>query len=163
MRRARAEQLKRVIGSIEVAGGVYAIGATILGALFSPAPLRSQPLVSYLAMLVVGAVAASAGVGLLRGTSSGHRASLLVQVSQVPIVVTPLVHYSGFLLLRVVGALVGGAPTFSADIGGEWFAQVGSMENREPTAMVFGVNFLALAFCVVLLRERRMSGPPAEA
>ena len=137
--------LFRVIGMLEVAGGLYGFVAMLRRVL----PFSSHDSIVALLGLVLFGFVLAAGVQLLDGSDRGVRMSSWAQLVQVPLIALPVFSYG-----LHSGAFVNVFMTLQATprLGLDW--HVGSQGFRlavsGPAVPRLGVNILAILSWLVL-------------
>ena len=138
--------LFRLIGILEVAGGLYGLASTLHRLL----PMRSVPgALPLLIELAVYAFVLVAGVWLLEGGERGMRLSVWAQLLQLPLLATPMFSYAahcgGFVDVYAVLRL-------PVRLGLDW--RLGShgfvLALAGPAVSRVGINLLALLSWLVL-------------
>lgn len=138
--------LFRLIGILEVAGGLYGVAVTLHRLL--PLGSTQQSLVALIELAVFGFVLV-AGVLLLEGSESGVRMSRWAQLLQLPLLATPMFSYalhSGAFVN--VFATLQAAPRLGIDshFGSQGFV----LAFAGPAVSRLGLNLLALLSWLVL-------------
>jgi hypothetical protein len=137
--------LFRLIGILEIAGGLYGIAAMLRRVL----PFSShESVVALLGMALFGFVLA-AGVQLLDDSERGVRMSRWAQLLQVPLVALPVFSYA-----LHSGAFVSVFTTLQATprLGLDWYfgSQGFRLARSGPSVPRLGVNVLAIISWLVL-------------
>jgi len=145
----------RIVGAFEVLSGLYVAGTGLLGwrAVGSAGGLRGMFVEGL--FIAVGVLSVVAGVQLNRRARGGRTLSIVVLVAQLPVIATPTLYFSLFLLLRIVIGWSGGEPAFKLDAGGELFTRLGRSDAPFVGEHLVGVNLLALGLLLLLLRGAR--------
>ena len=147
----------RVIAVLEIIGGIFGVALiawVLVASRFHPHVIILAPV--YIAIDVMSFVA---GVKLWRGRPGGRTASIIIQIIQLPKIVSPaLVFMFSFGLDAFVHLLVG------ADFvhyGLEFrFLAVNQLGFYVPSAPVdFGVSITAWVFLVMLLKYKPGKAP----
>jgi len=138
--------LFRLIGILEVAGGLYGV-AVMLHRLL-PLGSTHDSIVALIGLLLFGFVLV-AGVLLLEGSESGVRLSRWAQLLQLPLIATPVFSYalhSGAFVN--VFATLQAAPRLGIDwhLGTQGFV----LAVAGPAVSRLGINLLALLSWLVL-------------
>jgi hypothetical protein len=141
------------VGVIEVLGGVYAVVASTLALIALMRHGGTGTAMPSLFFAAAGLISLVAGVRLFRHSPVGRRSSLILQAVQIPLVVTPLLHYSAFLLARLMIEWLNGSTQFTAEFGGEFFYRLEGGSEASPK-LQFGINILALLLFLLLWRAR---------
>ncbi len=132
--------LFRLIGILEVAGGLYGV-AVMLRRLLSLGSTQNS-VIALIGLALFGFVLA-AGVQLIDGSERGIRMSLWAQLLQVPLLATPVISYAFHS-----GAFVNVFATLHATprLGIDW--RLGSqgylLATAGPSVSRVGINLLAL-------------------
>jgi hypothetical protein len=138
--------LFRLIGILEVAGGLYGVAAMLRRLL--PLGSTHDSIVALIGLLLFGFVLV-AGVLLLEGSESGVRLSRWAQLLQLPLIATPVFSYalhSGAFVN--VFATLQAAPRLGIDwhLGTQGFV----LAVAGPAVSRLGINLLALLSWLVL-------------
>jgi hypothetical protein len=156
MNSSAARTVYKTIAVVEIAGGIYAVVGSIL-ALIATRTLRDDELLTGgVWLMVLGLVAIAAGIGLWRREYRGWRASIVLQLAQIPVVVLPQFHYSAYLLLRIAAGIVNGSLNVTAEAGAECFFRLG-VASVVTSSTVASVNVLAMACALLLWGARDQS------
>jgi hypothetical protein len=83
--------LIRAISVLEIVGGLAGIGLITWSVLSQPLDFRAFPV--FLFAVGVDCLSLAAGIALWRGTSFGQRASIAVQLIQIPKIVSPAIIF----------------------------------------------------------------------
>jgi hypothetical protein len=130
--------LFRLIGILEIAGGLYGVGAMLRRLL----PLGSHDSIVALIGLVLFGFVLAAGVQLVDGSDRGVQMSRWAQLLQLPLLATPIfsyaLHCGAYLNLETTAHLV--RPWLSWNFGSQGFA----LASTGPSVSRFGINLLAL-------------------
>ena len=138
--------LFRLIGILEVAGGLYGVAAMLRRLL----PLNSSHdgVIALIGLALFGFVLA-AGVQLIDGSERGIRMSLWAQLLQVPLIATPVFSYAlhSGAFVNVI-AILHSTPRLAIDwnLGSQGFA----LAVAGPAGSRLGINLLALLSWLVL-------------
>lgn len=136
----------RLIGILEVAGGLYGV-ATMLRHLL-PLGSTHDGVIALVGLALFGFVLA-AGVQLIDGSERGIRMSLWAQLLQVPLIATPMFSYAlhSGAFVNVV-AILHSTPRLAIDwkLGSQGFA----LAAAGPAVSRLGINLLALLSWLVL-------------
>ncbi|HEV7123789.1 MAG TPA: hypothetical protein VGN24_10280 [Rhodanobacter sp.] len=132
--------LFRLIGILEVAGGLYGVAAMLHHLL--PLGSTHDGVIALIGLALFGFVLA-AGVQLIDGSERGIRMSLWAQLLQIPLIATPVFSYalhSGAFVN--VSAILHGIPRLGIDwrLGSQGFV----LAAAGPAASRLGINLLAL-------------------
>lgn len=138
--------LFRLIGILEVAGGLYGVAAMLRRLL--PLGSTHDSVHALIGLALFGFVLA-AGVQLIDGSERGIRMSLWAQLLQIPLLATPIFSYalhSGAFIN--VFATLHAAPQLGIDwkLGSEGFV----LALAGPVVSRIGINLLALLSWLVL-------------
>jgi hypothetical protein len=138
--------LFRLIGILEVAGGLYGVAVMLRRLL--PLGSTHDSIVALIGLLLFGFVLV-AGVLLLEGSESGVRLSRWAQLLQLPLIATPVFSYalhSGAFVN--VFATLQAAPRLGIDwhLGTQGFV----LAVAGPAVSRLGINLLALLSWLVL-------------
>ena len=132
--------LFRLIGILEIAGGLYGVTAMLRRLL--PFGSTHDSLVAVIGLVLFGFVLV-AGVLLLEGSERGIRFSRWAQLLQVPLIATPMFSYA-----LHSGAFVNVFATLQAAprLGIDWnlATQGFSLKVGGPSVSRLGINLLAL-------------------
>ena len=130
--------LFRLIGILEIAGGLYGVGAMLRRLL----PLGSHDSIVALIGLALFGFVLAAGVQLVDGSDRGVQMSRWAQLLQLPLLATPIfsyaLHCGAYLNLETTAHLV--RPWLSWNFGSQGFA----LASTGPSVSRFGINLLAL-------------------
>lgn len=130
--------LFRLIGILEIAGGLYGVGAMLRRLL----PLGSHDSIVALIGLALFGFVLAAGVQLVDGSERGVQMSRWAQLLQLPLLATPIfsyaLHCGAYLNLETTAHLV--RPWLSWNFGSQGFA----LASTGPSVSRFGINLLAL-------------------
>ena len=138
--------LFRLIGILEVAGGLYGVAAMLRHLL----PLNSthDGVIALIGLALFGFVLA-AGVQLIDGSERGIRMSRWAQLLQVPLIATPVFSYAlhSGAFVNVL-AILHATPRLDIDwrLGSQGFA----LAAAGPAVSRLGINLLALLSWLVL-------------
>ncbi len=136
--------LFRLIGILEIAGGLYGVGAMLRHLL----PLGSHDSIVALIGLALFGFVLAAGVQLVDGSERGVRMSSWAQLLQIPLLATPIfsyaLHCGAYFNLETTAHLV--RPWLSWNFGTQGFA----LASTGPSVSRFGINLLALLSWLVL-------------
>jgi hypothetical protein len=132
--------LFRLIGILEIAGGLYGVAAMLRRLL--PLGSTHDGLIALIGLALFGFVLA-AGVQLIDGSERGIRMSLWAQLLQIPLIATPVFSYalhSGAFVN--VYAILHSTPRLEIDwrLGSQGFV----LAAAGPAASRLGINLLAL-------------------
>lgn len=132
--------LFRLIGILEIAGGLYGVAAMLRRLL--PLGSTHDGLIALIGLALFGFVLA-AGVQLIDGSERGIRMSLWAQVLQIPLIATPVFSYalhSGAFVN--VSAILHSTPRLEIDwrLGSQGLV----LAAAGPAAARLGINLLAL-------------------
>jgi hypothetical protein len=132
--------LFRLIGILEVAGGLYGVAAMLRHLL--PLGSTHDGVIALIGLALFGFVLA-AGVQLIDGSERGIRMSLWAQLLQIPLIATPVFSYalhSGAFVN--VSAILHSTPRLGLDwrLGSQGFV----LAAAGPAASRLGINLLAL-------------------
>ena len=138
--------LFRLIGILEVGGGLYGVAAMLRRLL--PLGSTHDSVVALIGLALFGFVLA-AGVQLIDGSERGIRMSLWAQLLQVPLIATPVFSYalhSGAFIN--VFAILHSTPRLDIDwhLGSQGFV----LAVAGPVVSRLGINLLALLSWLVL-------------
>ncbi len=132
--------LFRLIGILEIAGGLYGVAAMLRHLL--PLGSTHDGVIALIGLALFGFVLA-AGVQLIDGSERGIRMSLWAQLLQIPLIATPVFSYalhSGAFVN--VSAILHSTPRLGLDwhLGSQGFV----LAAAGPAASRLGINLLAL-------------------
>jgi hypothetical protein len=132
--------LFRLIGILEIAGGLYGVAAMLHRLL--PLGSTHDGVIALIGLALFGFVLA-AGVQLIDGSERGIRMSLWAQLLQIPLIATPVFSYalhSGAFVN--VSAILHSTPRLGLDwrLGSQGFV----LAAAGPAASRLGINLLAL-------------------
>lgn len=138
--------LFRLIGILEVAGGLYGVAVMLRRLL--PLGSTHESIIALLGLALFGFVLA-AGVQLIDGSEHGIRMSLWAQALQIPLIATPIFSYalhSGAFVN--VFATLQSSPRLGIDwrLGTQGFV----LATAGPGVSRLGINLLALLSWLVL-------------
>ena len=130
----------RLIGILEVAGGLYGVAAMLRRLL--PLGSTHDSVIALIGLALFGFVLA-AGVQLIDGSERGIRMSLWAQLLQVPLIATPVFSYalhSGAFIN--VFAILHSTPQLGIDwrLGSQGYV----LATAGPSVSRLGINLLAL-------------------
>ena len=132
--------LFRLIGILEIAGGLYGVGAMLRHLL--PLGSTHESIVALLGLALFGFVL-TAGVQLIDGNERGIRMSLWAQLLQIPLIATPIFSYAlhSGAFVNVFASLQA-SPRLYLDwhLGTQGF----SLALAGPGVSRLGINLLAL-------------------
>jgi hypothetical protein len=135
----------RLIGILEIAGGLYGVAAMLRRLL----PLGSHDSIVALLGLALFGFVLVAGVLLLEGNESGVRLSRWAQLLQLPLIATPVFSYAlhGGAFVNVFATLQA-APRLGIDwrLGSQGFV----LAVAGPLVSRLGINLLALLSWLLL-------------
>jgi len=138
--------LFRLIGILEVAGGLYGVAAMLHHLL--PLGSTHESIIALLGLALFGFVLA-AGVQLIDGSEQGIRMSLWAQLLQIPLIATPIFSYA-----LHSGAFVNVFATLQSTprLGIDWHlgTQGFVLAVAGPAVSRLGLNLLALLSWLVL-------------
>jgi hypothetical protein len=138
--------LFRLIGILEIAGGLYGVAAMLHRLL--PFGSAHESLVALLGLALYGFVLA-AGVQLIDGHERGVRMSSWAQLLQLPLIATPIFSYALYC-----GAFVNVFATLQATprLNIDWYfgSQGFVLAAAGPGTSRLGINLLALLSWLVL-------------
>ena len=131
--------LFRLIGILEIAGGLYGVGAMLRRLL--PLGSTHESRLALLGLVVFGFVLA-AGVQLVDGSERGVRMSSWAQLLQLPLIATPIFSYAMHCgaYLNIYTTLHMARPWLDWNFGTQGFG----LALAGPTVPRFGINLLAL-------------------
>lgn len=132
--------LFRLIGILEVAGGLYGM-ASELRRLLPPGPFHAA--LPALIAFALYAFVLVAGVLLLEGSERGVHLSSIAQLLQLPLIATPIFHYGLYCGAFInVFATLHVPPHLALDwrFGSEGFV----LALAGPAVSLLGINLLAL-------------------
>ena len=153
MNSSAARTVHKTVAVIEIVGGLYATVGSLVALIATRPQVGSELLSGGVWLMVLGIVALAAGVGLWRSQRRAWRASVALQVTQIPVVILPQFHYSAYLLLRIAVGIVNGSLNFTAEAGAECFLRIDDSSSvTSPT--LASVNVLAVACALLLWRAR---------
>jgi hypothetical protein len=138
--------LFRLIGMLEVAGGLYGVAAMLRRLL--PLGSTHDSILALIGLLLYGFVLV-AGVLLLEGSEGGVRLSRWAQLLQLPLIATPIFSYALHCGAFVnVYATLQAAPRLGIDwhFGSQGFV----LAMAGPAVSRLGLNLLALLSWLVL-------------
>ena len=138
--------LFRLIGILEVAGGLYGVAVMLRRLL--PLGSTHDSIVALIGLLLFGFVLV-AGVLLLEGSESGVRLSRWAQLLQLPLIATPVFSYALYSGAFVnVFATLQSTPHLGVDwrLGSQGFV----LALAGPSVSRLGINLLALLSWLVL-------------
>lgn len=131
--------LFRLIGILEIAGGLYGVGAMLRRLL--PLGTPHDSVLALIGLALYGFVLA-AGVQLVDGSDSGVRMSRWAQLLQLPLIATPVftyaLHCGAFVHLYTTLHLA--RPWLDWNFGSQGFV----LAVAGPSASRIGINLLAL-------------------
>lgn len=138
--------LFRLIGILEVAGGLYGVAAMLRHLL--PLGSTHESIIALLGLALFGFVLA-AGVQLIDGSEQGIRMSMWAQVLQIPLIATPIFSYAlhSGAFVNVFASLQS-----SPRLGIDWHlgTQGFGLAVAGPRVSRLGINLLALLSWLVL-------------
>ena len=138
--------LFRLIGLLEVAGGLYGVAAMLHHLL--PLSSTRDGVIALIGLALFGFVLA-AGVQLIDGSERGIRMSLWAQLLQIPLIATPVFSYAlhSGAFVNVL-AILHATPRLHIDwrLGSQGFA----LAAAGPAVSRLGINLLALLSWLVL-------------
>ena len=131
--------LFRLIGILEIAGGLYGVGAMLRRLL--PLGSTHESLLALLGLALFGFVLA-AGVQLVDGSERGVRMSSWAQLLQLPLIATPIFSYAMHCgaYLNIYTTLHLARPWLDWNFGTQGFG----MALAGPAVSRVGINLLAL-------------------
>lgn len=136
--------LFRLIGILEIAGGLYGVGAMLRHLL----PLGSHDSIVALIGLALFGFVLAAGVQLVDGSERGVRMSSWAQLLQIPLIATPIfsyaLHCGAYLNIYSTVHLV--RPWLDWNFGTQGY----SLTLAGPATSRFGINLLALLSWLLL-------------
>lgn len=136
--------LFRLIGILEIAGGLYGVGAMLRHLL----PLGSHDSIVALIGLGLFGFVLAAGVQLVDGSERGVRMSSWAQLLQIPLLATPIfsyaLHCGAYLNIYSTVHLV--RPWLDWNFGTQGY----SLALAGPATARFGINLLALLSWLLL-------------
>lgn len=138
--------LFRLIGILEVAGGLYGM-ATVLPRLLEFGPLRTAAI--GLIAFALYAFVLVAGVLLLENSERGIRLSSIAQLLQLPLIATPILSYGlhcGAFINLFATLHMPPRPELTWHLGSQGFL----LAFAGPAASRLGINLLALLSWLVL-------------
>jgi len=138
--------VRMVVAVMEILGGLIGIGL-IAYALFSE-PLSQSSVIVHCGFVLVFLYGIAAGVALLRTERLGLVLSILYMVIQIPIVTTSIFSFDLFSGASVNMLLYESGWWFNFLFGSRYYFNLNSYEP-----WCFGVNILALALFILLIRE----------
>ena len=131
--------LFRLIGILEIAGGLYGVGAMLRHLL--PLGSTHDSVIALIGLALFGFVLA-AGVQLVDGSERGVRMSSWAQLLQIPLLATPIfsyaLHCGAYLNIYSTVHLV--RPWLDWNFGTQGY----SLALAGPAVSRFGINLLAL-------------------
>ena len=137
--------LFRLIGILEIAGGLYGVGAMLRHLL--PLGSTHDSVIALIGLALFGFVLA-AGVQLVDGSERGVRMSSWAQLLQIPLIATPIfsyaLHCGAYLNLSTSVHLV--RPWLDWNFGTQGYA----LASTGPSVSRFGINLLALLSWLLL-------------
>lgn len=137
--------LFRLIGILEIAGGLYGVGAMLRHLL--PLGSTHDSVIALIGLGLFGFVLA-AGVQLVDGSERGVRMSSWAQLLQIPLIATPIfsyaLHCGAYLNIYSTVHLV--RPWLDWNFGTQGY----SLALAGPAASRFGINLLALLSWLLL-------------
>ena len=130
--------LFRLIGILEIAGGLYGVGAMLRRLL----PLGSHDSIVALIGLVLFGFVLAAGVQLVDGSDRGVQMSRWAQLLQLPLLATPIFSYALHCgaYLNIYSTLHLVRPWLDWNFGTQGY----SLALAGPATARFGINLLAL-------------------
>ena len=138
--------LFRLIGILEVAGGLYGVAAMLRHLL--PLSSTHDGVIALIGLALFGFVLA-AGVQLIDGSERGIRMSMWAQLLQIPLIATPVFSYAlhSGAFVNVL-AILHATPRLDIDwrLGNQGFA----LAAAGPAVSRLGINLLALLSWLVL-------------
>ena len=131
--------LFRLIGILEIAGGLYGVGAMLRRLL--PLGSTHESLLALIGLALFGFVLA-AGVQLVDGSDRGVRMSSWAQLLQLPLIATPIFSYAMHCgaYLNIYTTLHLARPWLDWNFGTQGFG----LALAGPAASRVGINLLAL-------------------
>lgn len=156
MKSSAARTVHKTVAVIEIVGGLYAVVGSLFALIATRSQVGSELMSGGVWLMVLGIVALAAGIGLWRRECRAWRASIALQLTQIPVVVLPQFHYSVYLLLRIAVGIVNGSLNFTAEAGAECFFRIGDASVVTSPTLV-SVNVLALACALLLWGARNHS------
>lgn len=144
------QSVQRLVAALELVGGVW--GLVRAAGMLIRTGYSNVGIVIAAIMAVIFGVFLVAGARLWLGRSGGVALSILVQALQLPHIVTSAFGYLfGAPVSFAVGLAGSGHPMFS----GLWHPGFGLSINSEVEVAWLGVNLVALAALVLLIRFGR--------
>jgi hypothetical protein len=142
----------KFIAALEIIGGIFGVAFTAWAALAN----RFQPGALILGQVYIGIDVLSliAGLELWRGRPSGRTASIIVQIIQLPKIVSPAVVFLFSFGLDVWVRIVFGADWVHFGFDSRFLAFNLLGFYVPSAAMDFGVSITAWVFLVILLRYK---------
>ena len=130
--------LFRLIGILEIAGGLYGVGAMLRRLL----PLGSHDSIVALIGLALFGFVLAAGVQLVDGSDRGVQMSRWAQLLQLPLLATPIFSYAMHCgaYLNIYSTLHLVRPWLDWNFGTQGY----SLALAGPATARFGINLLAL-------------------
>lgn len=132
--------LYRLIGILQIAGGLYGIAAMLRRLL--PLGSTHDSVIALIGLILYGFVLV-AGVKLIDGSDRGIRMSLWAQMLQIPLIATPVFSYALHCGAFVnVSAILHSTPQLSLDwrLGSQGYV----LALAGPSVSRLGINLLAL-------------------
>jgi hypothetical protein len=137
--------LFRLIGILEIAGGLYGVGAMLRHLL--PLGSTHESIVALIGLVLFGFVL-GAGIALVDGSERGVRMSSWAQLLQLPLLATPIfsyaLHCGAYLNIYSTVHLV--RPWLDWNFGSQGYL----LASSGPSVSRFGINLLALLSWLVL-------------
>jgi hypothetical protein len=158
--------LTRIIAAIEVLAGAIGTFLVIWTAIKSIKGLAGHSglliavvILIFLLFLYLFILSIFAGIKLWKGEAKGYKWSKILQALQIPMLQTKAISYSFTLGLKaLVGLIVPSAAGATAQLSWGIAADVNyhlSFSNPHVAGVAFGINLLALAFLIILIKANK--------
>ena len=158
--------LTRIIAAIEIIAGVIGAALILMTSVKfmqhlaeSNALMITAVILIFVLFLYLFIMAIYAGIKLWQDQAKGYKWSKILQFLQIPMLQTKAISYSFTLGLKLlVGLILPSAANMTSRLSWGIGADVNyhlSVANQNLPAHAFGINLIAIAFLIILIKAKK--------